>query len=97
MATETNATKVVKKTAATKSAKKRESTASLKKRIAELEAQRDNALNDYGNAVAANANLSIQLDAMLGQILKALFIVGIGPDELMAKCQQIFRKKVVAD
>lgn len=97
MATKTKETKAVKKTTSTKAVKKRETTAELRKRIAELEAQRDAALNDFGHALESNSNMTIKLDAMLGQLLKALFIVGIGPDELMAKCQQMFQKKVVAD
>lgn len=97
MATKTKATKAVKKTTSTKTVKKRETTADLKKRIAELESQLNKSLEDHGKFLAATANITKKLDVMLGQMLKALFIVGIGPDELMAKCQQMFQKKVVAD
>lgn len=78
-------------------AKKRETIADLKKKIADLEAQRNKVLEDYGKLLAASTNINLKLDAMLGQMLKALFIVGIGPDELHKKCEQMFRKKVVAD
>lgn len=97
MATKTKATKAIKKTTSTKTVKKRETTADLKKRIADLEGQLNKALTDYGNLLSETANITQKIDVMLGQMLKALFIVGIGPDELMAKCQQMFRKKVVAD
>ena len=78
-------------------AKKRESAAALKKRIAELEEQIKQAAEEQGKMLELFTNTRIKLNAMLGQMLKALFIVGIGPDELMAKCQQMFRKNVVAD
>ena len=97
MATKIKVTKAEKKNTATKTTKKHETTADLKKRIAELESQLNTALEDHGNLLSATANITKKLDVMLGQMLKALFIVGIGPDELMAKCQQMFRKKVVAD
>lgn len=97
MATKTKAKKTAKKTTSTKTVKKRETTADLKKRIVELESQLNKILEDHGNLLSASANITKKLDVMLGQMLKALFIVGIGPDELMAKCQQMFRKKVVAD
>jgi hypothetical protein len=97
MATKTKATKAVKKTTSTKTVKKRETTADLKKKIAELENRLNKTLEEHGNLLSATANITQKLDVMLGQMLKALFIVGIGPDELMAKCQQMFRKNVVAD
>lgn len=78
-------------------AKKRETLADLKKRIEDLEAQKTDALTKYGKMLEVNGNMQLKLDAMLGQMLQALFIVGIGPDELMLKCSQMFRKKVVED
>lgn len=77
--------------------KKRENVASLKKKIAELEEQNAKALYNYGKMLEQTANMQLKLNAMLGQMLQALFIVGIGPDELNAKCAQMFRRKVEAD
>ena len=90
-------TKTAKPKTAKSPAKKRVTTVDLEKRIAELENQKNDALTKYGSMLEATSNMQLKLDAMLGQMLKALFIVGIGPDELMAKCQQMFRKNVVAD
>lgn len=79
------------------SPKKRETAADLKARIKELEEQRDQTLADYGKLLEVVTNIRFKRDAMLGQMLKGLFLIGIGPDELHAKCEQMFRKKVVAD
>ena len=78
-------------------AKKRESTAALQKRIAELEEQIRQSAEQFGKMVELMTNIRIQQDAMLGQILKGLYFIGIDPDRIMRKCQQMFTKKVVAD
>ena len=90
-------TKAVQPKSVKSPAKKRETMADLKKKIAELEVQRDKALENYGKMLEVSTNMSLKINVMLGQMLKALFIIGIGPDELHAKCEQMFRKKVVAD
>ena len=90
--TKTSAAKTVKT-----SAKKRESTIALKKRIAELEGLVKASGEEQGKMLEAITNLRLKQDAMLGQILKGLFIVGIDPDVIARKCSQMFRKKIVAD
>lgn len=50
-----------------------------------------------GTIMAENAQFRLQADAMLGQILKGLYLLGFGPEDIQAKCQQMFMKKVVAD
>lgn len=82
---------------ATTKVNKRETTASLKKRIAELEEQVKQSTDEYGKMVETMTNLRIQKDAMLGQVLKGLYLIGIDPDIIMHKCQQMFQKRVVAD
>ena len=78
-------------------AKKRESVAELKKQIENLKNQLNKTTEDYGNMLAAWVNMKVKMDTMLGEVLKGLFAIGIGPDELKAKCGQMFVKKVKAD
>ena len=85
-----------KRSSAKKAIKGTEGVAALEKRIAELESQTAKTNEAYGEMLAACTNFAIQKDAMLGQILKALYIIGIGPDQIQAKCQQMFQKKVRA-
>ena len=89
--------KIAKPRAVKSPAKKRETMADLKKKIAELEESNSQAIESYGKLKADFYNMQLKHDAMLGLMLRALFVIGIGPDELMAKCSQMFRKKVVAD
>lgn len=62
-----------------------------------MQKQLDSALSDYGKMVETVTNLRIKIDVMLGQIIKGLYIVGITPDMIIGKCQQMFNKKVIAD
>ena len=79
------------------SAQKRQSTASLLNKIAQLDEQVNASADEQGKLIEALTNNRIKLDAMLGQILKGLYLVGIDPDMIMKKCQQMFQKMVVAD
>lgn len=79
------------------SAKKRDSTAAFQKRIAELEEQVKAISEEKGKLLEIFTNLRIKQDAMLGQILKGLYLVGIDPDVIGRKCSQMFSKRVVAD
>ena len=69
----------------------------LKKQIEVLQNQLNETLTAYGKMHATMLNFNSRADAMLGMILKGLFEIGIGPDELARKCSQIFRKKIQAD
>lgn len=74
-----------------------EAPASANECIANLQKRLNDALSDYGTLLESMTNLRIKIDVMLGQFLKGLYVIGITPDMIMAKCQQMFRKKVVAD
>ena len=69
----------------------------LKEETARLREENAKFAEQYGKMLETSTNIRIKANAMLGQILKALYIIGIGPDDIQAKCQQMFRKKVVAD
>lgn len=71
--------------------------AALKDETARLKADNAQFMEKFGKMVEENANFRIKANAMLGQILKGLYLIGFGPDDIMAKCQQMFRKNVVAD
>lgn len=71
--------------------------AALKEETAILHEENAKLAEQYGKMLETSTNIKFRANAMLGQILKALYIMGIGPDEIQAKCQQMFRKKVVAD
>ena len=78
-------------------AKKRVTTEMLKKRIIELEGQLLSSRTEYGKLLEQYTNMNIKINTMLGQIIKGLFILGIDPDILMQKCNQMFTKKIKAD
>ena len=69
----------------------------LKKRFSELQEGNVRLSEQYGKMLETVTNLRIKTNAMLGQILKGLYLIGITPDDIVAKCNQMFRKKVVAD
>lgn len=69
----------------------------LKKSTAELHEENVRMAEQYGKLLEFSTNMKIKANAMLGQVLKGLYLLGIGPDEIIAKCNQMFRKKVVAD
>ena len=69
----------------------------LKEETARLRAENAKFMEQYGKMMEGNANFRIKANAMLGQILKGLYLLGFGPEDIQAKCQQMFRKKVVAD
>ena len=71
--------------------------AALKEETASLQAENARLVEQYGQMLEESTNIKFKANAMLGQILKALYIMGIGPDDILAKCQQMFMKKVVAD
>ncbi|MBO6031871.1 MAG: hypothetical protein J6Q22_10560 [Prevotella sp.] len=71
--------------------------AALKEETASLQAENARLVEQYGQMLEVSTNIKFKANAMLGQILKALYIMGIGPDDILAKCQQMFMKKVVAD
>ncbi len=64
----------------------------LKKTVSQLEDQLKTSTEAYGKVLEELSNYRIKLDVMLGQMLKALFIIGIGPDELSRKCSQMFSR-----
>ena len=70
----------------------RETLVELKKKISEIEDQMRSSTEEYGKLLEYVSNNRIKLDVMLGQIIKALFIVGIGPEEIARKCSQMFSK-----
>lgn len=70
---------------------------SLKKTVVELQKENVRIAELYGKMHETSTNLRIKANAMLGQILKGLYLMGITPDDIVAKCNQMFRKKVVAD
>ena len=65
--------------------------------IANLQKRLNDALADYGTLLELMTNLRLKIDVMLGQFLKGLYVIGITPDDIVQKCQQMFRKKVSAD
>ena len=69
----------------------------LKEETASLQAENARLAEQYGQMLEVSTNIKFKANAMLGQILKALYIMGIGPDDILAKCQQMFMTKVVAD
>jgi len=71
--------------------------AALKEETAKLREENAKFAEQYGKMLETSTNIKLKANAMLGQILKALYIMGIGPDEIQTKCQQMFCKKVVAD
>lgn len=56
-----------------------------------LDAAFEEVSNQYGEMLSALTNTKIKLDVMLGQILKGLYIVGITPDKIIKKCEQMFQ------
>ena len=70
---------------------------SLTEETAALRKKNNDAAEKIGKLLEENANFRMKADAMLGQILKGLYLMGIDPDVIQRKCQQMFRKKVVAD
>ena len=71
--------------------------AALKEETEKLREENLRLTEQFGKMLEEHTNIKLKANAMLGQILKGLYILGIGPDEIQAKCQQMFRKKVVAD
>ena len=71
--------------------------AALKDETARLKADNAQFMEKYGKMMEENANFRLKANAMLGQVLKGLYLIGFGPEDIQAKCQQMFRKKVVAD
>ncbi len=71
--------------------------AALKEETARLQEENAKFAEQYGKMLETSANIKFKANAMLGQVLKGLYLLGIGPDEIVAKCNQMFRKKVVAD
>lgn len=69
----------------------------LKEQVKALSEQLTSTTEAYGKLLAELTNMRIQQDVMLGQILKALYIIGINPDRIARKCQTMFLKKVVED
>lgn len=94
---ETTTKKAPKTKTTTTPAKKRVTSDMLKKRILELEGNLAKSQEEYGKLFELHTNMRVKLDAMLGQILKGMFIAGIDPDVLAKKCHQMFRKRIVAD
>ena len=70
---------------------------SLTEETAALRKENNESAEKIGKLLESNANFRIKADAMLGQILKGLYLIGISPDDIQRKCSQMFRKKVVAD
>lgn len=100
VAQKTSAKSTRAKSAVASSRKKKDSgeaPAAANECIANLQKRLNDALSDYGTLLELMTNLRIKIDVMLGQFLKGLYVIGITPDMIMAKCQQMFRKKVVAD
>lgn len=100
----TSATKVktTKKPRATKpkairSAEAEKEIAALKEETEKLRAENLRMAEQFGKMLEENANFRLKANAMLGQVLKGLYLIGIAPDDIQAKCQQMFRKKVIAD
>ena len=71
--------------------------AALKEETARLRAENQRMAEQFGKMFEENTNFRFKANAMLGQVLKWLYLIGIGPDVIQAKCQQMFRKKVIAD
>ena len=74
-----------------------EELAALKKQTEILHQENLKLLEEHGKQLSESVNYKMKTDAMLGQVLKALYIMGIYPDQIMRKCDQMFAKKVVAD
>ena len=89
-------TPLAKKVSSQKTKPNREVTA-LKRKVGRLQKENMHLAEQIGKCLEETTNIRIKADVMLGQILKALYIMGIGPDEILAKCQQMFMKKVVAE
>lgn len=70
---------------------------SLRKETAALRESLKESAEKMGKLLEENANFRIKADAMLGQILKGLYLIGIDPDTIQRKCAQMFRKAVSAD
>jgi len=70
---------------------------SLKEETAALHEENRKEAERLGKLLEENANFRIKADAMLGQLLKGLYILGITPDYIQSKCSQMFRKAVSAD
>lgn len=70
---------------------------SLRKETAALRESSKESAEKMGKLLEENANFRIKADAMLGQILKGLYLIGIDPDTIQRKCAQMFRKAVSAD
>lgn len=99
VAQKTSAKSTRAKSAVSSSRKKKagEAPASANECIANLQKRLNDALADYGTLLEAMTNLRLKIDVMLGQFLKGLYVIGITPDDIVQKCQQMFRKKVSAD
>lgn len=100
--TTTQKKKVVRKTRAKKptanqSPEVEKALAAIKEEAARLKEENTRLAERYGKMLEQSTNIRLKANAMLGQILKALYIMGIGPEEIQAKSQQMFRKKVDAD
>ena len=100
VAQKTSAKSTRAKSAVASSRKKKEAgeaPATANECIANLQKRLNDALADYGTLLEAMNNLRLKIDVMLGQFLKGLYVIGITPDDIVQKCQQMFRKKVSAD
>ncbi len=100
VALKTSAKSTRAKSAVASSRKKKEAgeaPAAANECIANLQKRLNDALADYGTLLEAMTNLRLKIDVMLGQFLKGLYVIGITPDDIVQKCQQMFRKKVSAD
>ena len=57
-----------------------------------LKAENLAAMEKYGKLLEVNTSLYLKSDVMLGQIIKALYIMGITPDMIVRKCSEMFQK-----
>lgn len=64
----------------------------LKKETESLKAENLAAMEKYGKLLEVNTSLYLKSDVMLGQIIKALYIMGITPDMIVRKCSEMFQK-----
>ena len=65
----------------------------IQRRVVALENSSHELATKYGKSIEELTNIRYKIDLMLGEILKGLYIIGISPDDIVRKLNQMFEKK----
>lgn len=86
------ASKPAKKPAAKKTRNETSELKVLRDEVASLKEANRQVSENFGKLLEEVTNFQIKKNAALGQILKGIYLLGIMPDEIHAKCAAMFKR-----